>query len=51
MIVLFIGKEGKAFVAEPLPEPAIVEVEAEADEREEVLVPVAEREERDAIVA
>ena len=38
-----IGKEGKAFVAEPIPEPQTVEVEAEekAGEREEVLVPVA----------
>lgn len=33
-----IGTEGEAFVAEPLPEPQIVEVEA--DEREPELVPV-----------
>ena len=41
-----IGQEGKAFIAEPLPEPKTVEVEAEADEREPVLVPVAQGEER-----
>lgn len=35
-----IGTEGEAFVAEPLPEPQIVEVAADEREREHELVPV-----------
>lgn len=43
-----IGKEGEAFVAEPLPEPVEVP-EVHEPEREKVLVPVrAVRREREA---
>lgn len=48
-----IGKEGKAFVAEPIPEPQTVEVEAaeQTDEREKVLVPVSETQVAEAVTA
>ena len=48
-----IGQEGKAFIAEPLPEPQTVEVEATEDEREPALVPVpvAQGDAREAVTA
>ena len=52
-----IGQEGKAFVAEPIPEPIVEERTADAPEREgeEVLVPVAAKRpastEREAVTA
>jgi hypothetical protein len=50
-----IGKEGKAFVAEPIETPDVKERTADAPERVEELVPVAVRDEssreREAVTA